>query len=502
MSLLGLSHSYNIFRQEYWFGRVDARPLALFRILFAAILIKDALYHLFLARDFYSDAGIVPRSALLDGLARSARFSLMDGIGSEVGAGLFFIFWALVGIGLLLGWRTRLMVVLNFVCIVSIHERNIYILNGADTVLRVLSFWILFLPLGRYYSLDAARLREKWDSEEASRTCFALPLRAIQLQIALVYLFTYLFKLPGDLWQNGQAIYHVLQLQSFTHFTGDWFVVIMPLPLLQAMTYFVLAVEGTFIVLVFSPVFQPALRILGLLGGALMHLGIALLMAVPNFSIVMMLSYSLFFDPRWVLWLEKRLRKSLFLADAPPPENPSANRSLRDWFLGVIVTFMLFNVIAWNLSFTYSAGQPLATISTFQHQLVQYVGLWQVWDMFAPNPTRLDGWIEVIGELEDGTILDLRTGAPPTHERVRYFFGPTARWKKFEDNMKTGPWQILSAWGDSFCRSYALDLPEGRRLARLQIFYRFRHTHFPTDPPAEFTDDLKWKHWCDADYRF
>src|SRR5688500_13011862 len=70
---------YNFFRREYWFGQVDTRPLSIFRILFGLVLIKDALFHLALAPWFYSDDGIVPRSALTT-MIRTYRFSLMDSI--------------------------------------------------------------------------------------------------------------------------------------------------------------------------------------------------------------------------------------------------------------------------------------------------------------------------------------------------------------------------------------------------------------------------------------
>ncbi|MCI0349187.1 MAG: hypothetical protein L0Z53_07160 [Acidobacteriales bacterium] len=84
------SHNNNFLRRGYWFGQIDSRPLSVFRIVFALLLLKDALYHLPLAGLFYSDAGLVPRAVLLDGLARPERFSLMDALGHEWIAAVFF----------------------------------------------------------------------------------------------------------------------------------------------------------------------------------------------------------------------------------------------------------------------------------------------------------------------------------------------------------------------------------------------------------------------------
>src|SRR5436190_207220 len=105
----------NPLRRAYWFGQVDTRPLSLFRILFAAIALKSALYFIPLAQRLYSDSGVIPRATLLAELARPDRFSLMDALSAPWIAVLFFVAWAAVALGLLVGYRTRLMTVFNFV---------------------------------------------------------------------------------------------------------------------------------------------------------------------------------------------------------------------------------------------------------------------------------------------------------------------------------------------------------------------------------------------------
>src|SRR5688500_6543092 len=91
--------AYNFLHPRYWVGQVDSRPLSLFRICFALILIKDALFHLPLAYPFYSEDGITPLYVLQDGLLRDSRFSLMDAMPKAWMAQIFFILWVLVAIG-------------------------------------------------------------------------------------------------------------------------------------------------------------------------------------------------------------------------------------------------------------------------------------------------------------------------------------------------------------------------------------------------------------------
>ena len=48
------------------------------------------------------------------------------------------------------------MTIIRWFLLVSLQNTNYMILQGVDTVLRVMLFWGMFLPLGAQYSLDRA----------------------------------------------------------------------------------------------------------------------------------------------------------------------------------------------------------------------------------------------------------------------------------------------------------------------------------------------------------
>ena len=54
------SSEYNFLHPAFWFGDVDARPLALFRMAFALLMLKEAVYRIFVADMWYGDAGMFP----------------------------------------------------------------------------------------------------------------------------------------------------------------------------------------------------------------------------------------------------------------------------------------------------------------------------------------------------------------------------------------------------------------------------------------------------------
>jgi hypothetical protein len=517
----------NFLRRDYWFGQVDSRPLSAFRIVFALLLLKDALYHLPLVRLFYSDDGVVPRAVLLE-LARDDRFSLMDAMPHEWMAALFFLAWIAVLVCLLLGYRTRLVTVLNFFILMSIHERDVYVLTGADTMMRALSFWAMFIPLEQDYSLDAMLARSR--GQPLVRSVFAFPVRMIQVQVALVYLTTGLLKLTGAQWQSGEALGYVMQLDTILLPVGVWFRGIAPDGLLRLMSWGTMLMEVAFIVLVFAPIGQPALRVLALVSMALLHLGIGVMLSIPDFSLVMLVSYIVFFEPRWIEAIARRLKRWLAVLPIPvsdfgrdtsesealqdvtstPESSETDNLPLvspsADWKRALVVAFLalvMLGVIWWNVDTIYEYTGQSRTMPPRLETLMWYSGVWQYWDLFAPLPLQIDGWMTIPGVFEDGTVLDLRTGQPPDDAMQRYTLGPLVRWEKFEENVYNNAYNaILLSWGRYYCHEYnaVQALPEGHRLATLEIRYRFRRSHAPGEPPNEYEDDLLWSHWCYDQY--
>jgi hypothetical protein len=516
----------NPLRRDFWFGMVDSRPLSAFRIVFALMLIKDALYHLPVAGLFYGDDGVLPRLVLWGGLATPDQFSLMDAIPYDWMAALFFFAWAVVAMCLLVGYRTRLMTILNFVIVVSIHQRNIYVLTGADAVIRVLSFWIMFLPLAHYYSLDALRKSAAHPNHEES--AYAFPLRMIQLQVALIYLVTGILKAIGPAWQSGEALYSVLQINTLLLPLGQWLGLNALDWFLRLIAYGVIVTELAFILLVFAPIAQPKLKAIALIAGAILHIGIALTMVMPmtDFSLLMLTSYLLFFEPRWAnrlatsahrllsptlaplqrsrLW--QRVHASIL--EQPPTQNQPSDiaRSLLTGFLAAVMVLVLW----WNLSVIsdYADTPFLADYPPTANSLIRLTGLFQYWDMFAPLPLQQDGWIRIPGLFEDGSTYDLfdpqaknSRDSSTTPPAVKW--GPDMRWQKYVENInRHRDHEMLLALGRYYCWLYntSYDLPEGSRLATLEIHFMYRRIHAYGEPANPLEDDLLWSHWCYDEY--
>lgn len=473
--------AYDSLSWDYWFGQVDVRPLGVFRIVFALVLLKDALYRLLIGAQFYADDGIAPRHVMAN-YYRDWRWSLLDGLGADWQITLFFLLWIVVLVALLLGYRTRWMTILNWILILSIHERNIYMLNGADSVMRVISFWMIFLPLGRVYALD--RLRKP----DLPLTTFAFPLRIIQLQFAFIYMATFIMKAHGVEWMDGSAVYHALQLRSFTHPIADWLLDSAPYIFFQVATLFTLIAEGAFFPLMFLPFEQPSLKLIGLLLMGSVHIGIGVLMAVPNFSFVMLACYLLFFEGSWIVWLIKRRFPERQFVDIPAvsPAHPlKPLQIVQVLMLGAL----LFSVYGYNFWLMRPAEKPLGLpISDLQTHTVQMLGLWQIWDMFSPNPFPTDGGLLMNGTYADGQIVELRTGLTERDRLPRFYFGTGTRWKKYDENLHySSLTDLMETQAHYYCRIMNANQPDNP-LLQIEYVYRSRQVNDYGTPRNPYKD--------------
>ncbi|MGF1504228.1 MAG: hypothetical protein ACFB51_03695 [Anaerolineae bacterium] len=171
---------------------------------------------------------------------------------------------------------------------------------------------------------------------------------------------------------------------------------------------------------------------------------------------------------------------------------------------GALLTFLMGTIIWWNLANVELAGDEALVdrVDGAPRTMVQVTGLWQSWKLFAPYPSRTYGWIAVPGVFEDDVTYDLRTGQPEGDTFARWVLGPNARWRKYEDRLRRdGSEAMLRALGSYYCDRYE-DLPEGERLATLEIHYHWRRSPDPGEAAAPYATRSLWRHWCYPQYAY
>jgi predicted DCC family thiol-disulfide oxidoreductase YuxK len=288
--------------KDFYFT-IDQRSIDLFRILLAVVLIGDWVARWPGLEAFYTGQGVLPASAA------GFHFSLLDSITSLPGVQAVFLVGLLAYVLLLVGYRTRLALVVSFIFFMAALNRNMMIRNGGDVVALTMFWWLLWLPVGRRFSLDAIRAALKQGvpirprvaaSSPDERSAPSLAAFVIIAQIGIIYLLTAAAK-SGVTWWDGTALYYTLNYDQAASPLGQWLSA-QPLFLIKVLTWGTLALEFAALPLLLLPVGQPWLRRLAILLLVPLHLGIWLTMNLGSFSFVMIAAYALLLSSREWAW--------------------------------------------------------------------------------------------------------------------------------------------------------------------------------------------------------
>jgi hypothetical protein len=291
---------------RFVFGPISARPLGLFRIVYGVLML---IYLGLMTVEFdhwYTGAGLLQGTEAREA-AGPLRFSPLLYVANPVVPRLVFGAAFAAALGVALGWRTRPMSVVLYLCMLSLYHRNVSSNGGPDAVPVILSFYMMLCPSGAAYSLDARR-------EARRRGTRAEPLivpwgvRLLQMQLCLIYFQSCVIKSGGPTWMDGTAVHYVLFNREFAQFNLEW---LGGYPLLvNAMTHGALLIEFA---LAFWLWFRPTRRWV-ILGGILLHAGIRPVLNIPGFGETMCATYLTFLDPDEATALIRALDPRVWLA--------------------------------------------------------------------------------------------------------------------------------------------------------------------------------------------
>ncbi|MEJ0071936.1 MAG: HTTM domain-containing protein [Pseudomonadota bacterium] len=288
----------------------DLQSLSLFRIGFALYLLGDFIVNSWpFFDDFYGADGILPLAALAVDPRLTSIGLALPLLGLVEAAGLPTIFpilyvVALAGFGI--GYRTRWSAALLFVLNSFLYWRNPLITSGAEVLAHLLLLWSLFLPMNRYWGVDAAL-----DPAPRDRPYPTLPFLAIRLQIASLYLFSALFKMAGPPWRDGSALIQALSDNVFGVMPASGLLVDHAGALLHPLTFAVVAFQLAFPLLVYCPWRNDIVRAIALAAAALMHLSFIVVLHVGGFPYICLAMLLLLVPDSWLDRMLQRRRARL-----------------------------------------------------------------------------------------------------------------------------------------------------------------------------------------------
>ena len=309
-------HAFAAAWNRFFHAAQPVEGIALFRILWGTLLLLNWTFLAPDALDWFGERGVLSSATALI-LTGPGRLDVLRALpGSD---GWMLIVFGAVGLAsaaLAVGFMTRTSAAVVFVGLVSLHHRNTVVLNSGDTILRVLTFLLMFAPSGDVWSVDRWRARRRGVVPPESVPKPPWAQRLIQIQVAVLYFSAAWWKLLGPAWRDGTAVYYMSRLVEFERFPVP--ALFDDLRLIRLVTWASLATElalGTL-------VWVPRLRYPILLAGVCLHLSIEFTMNIPIFQWLMLAALTTFIPPADVAAFARRVRTRL--TGSPRPEVSAA----------------------------------------------------------------------------------------------------------------------------------------------------------------------------------
>lgn len=386
-----------------------------------------------------------PLTRAADFLASRLWFDAVIGVG--VAAGI------LLAVGLF----TKTSNFILWVVVLSVQHRLPLFNSGGDSLERLFLFWLLFLPAGAVWSLDAwwfprqGFWRKRLNQARAQRYQDHLATgqglvrghsignwatAAILIQLVAIYFYSGLEKCNADWWQ-GTAIAQAWQWGFISKpLAGSLAVHTVPL---QVLTWGVLALELACPLLVFCPGLFGWTRRATTVALVLMHVGIMATMTIGSFSAVCIAGWLLVLGlPRsggagWRGWLRDPRDRGVWLPQWIPSSS-RATATAAEW----LVLGLLGLSVWWNLA----QATPLRPVLAFPkplEPLVCQLGLDPQFPMFGRVPQHDYGWRHRV-ELASGESRDIRLELPAplnVPNRITAWSEPSAiyLWRQLHVNL-------------------------------------------------------------------
>ncbi|MFD5735825.1 hypothetical protein ACFWIY_23795 [Streptomyces sioyaensis] len=228
--------------------------------------------------------GVLPFEEFKKELTSISLYALSS---SQLWFELLYHAGALVAFCVMLGVGGRFGLALHWLLLWSIYQRQPVFLDGGDNLAYVVIPFLLLTRCYDRFAFPTGFARRFADRVPGAVKAMSVPshnlgVLAIAAQICLVYVTSGLYKVMGQVWQDGTALFYVMRVPEFELpgwsrlvYENDW--------LVHLGTY------GTVAFLVYFPlgILVPKLRPWAAAMSISFHLGIAVFMGLTSFALTM-----------------------------------------------------------------------------------------------------------------------------------------------------------------------------------------------------------------------
>jgi len=292
---------------RFFLAETEGYPAALLRILMGLLAIWKGYGNWINLDRYFTEDGILPWRHVQN--SDHQIFSLLA-LAPESRSFALAIVLLHVGCGitLLIGLWPRISALLVYLCAIALMHRNPFIDNRGDHLFVLVIGLTALMPIGRVWSVQSL-IAARRGLVEPLRTMWSQ--RLLALQVSYIYLYAFGVKFRASGWHDGSAIFHTFASPGLV----EWPVEIKSKLVLLALSWFTIATEMLFPILIWN----RALRPYCLVAGVLFHTGIEITMRIPVFSTVMMITYASYLTDDEIKGFFRKIGLSRWVPDTFPP---------------------------------------------------------------------------------------------------------------------------------------------------------------------------------------
>lgn len=396
------------------------------RIGIGIILLLDLGIRSLSIKAFFTNDGVLPLDVLKQYNWSPAYFSFHTASGELWWQILLFVINTICIVFLIIGFRARLFTFICWVFLTSLQNRNPFILQGGDDLLRIILFWAMFLPWGERYSVQKKSHYPTNYFSWANIGYLLLP--------CSIFFFSALLKTSPEWRTEGTALYYALSLDQIRLPFGT-FIYQFP-TLLKALTFFVFYTELIAPLLLIMPFVPNKIRQIGIVLYVLVFIGIASSLYVGLFYIIGLVSLIGLLPSGFIDWFENHFYKNntQFINNASSEENISPifqiSNTIKNYFVIAVAAFCLMMNLGSVKKFPFYLDPTIVAYG-------KVLRLEQNWGMFSPFILKDDGWFVYSALSENHTYIDIKhqtdsvSFKKPTPMVCEF---ESDRWRKFQEN--------------------------------------------------------------------
>ena len=306
---------------QIWFQPSSTTPLEIVRIgVGSAVLFHYAMATPFLFV-FWGDSDWMPRDVALQYVESPWMQSVLFYFSAPWQWIAFHALFLFCGTAFVVGWRTSWVKWIVLVGHISYDYRNLTLSYGAQSIAACLLFILCLAPVGRAMSLDRVRAvrAAKRSSLRATLPPYTSPwagacTRLVQVQMAVLFLYSGIEKIRGDEWWNGDAIWLAFTTNEFYNGFVVWLLA-RQYWLVTVGTYGTILIEIAFAFLIWPRRTRPYL----LASAVFLHVSFIVGLGLVYFSFIMIMGHMSFLRPEWLarlgLWWKQKIGEMEMIYD-------------------------------------------------------------------------------------------------------------------------------------------------------------------------------------------